>query len=96
MDAFVWIAFCSNVRNNGLLGGTETPMTRTRKGGTLKLWGGRFRKPTSEALNRLGRSVDFDRRLASEEIHVNRAYARALARAGWLTDEELHSIDRGL
>ncbi len=62
----------------------------------MKLWGGRFRKPTAEALAHLGRSIDFDRRLAAEEIHVNRAYARALSAAGWLTDAELDALEKGL
>lgn len=62
----------------------------------MKLWGGRFRKPTAEALERLGRSIDFDRRFASEEIRIHRTYARALARAGRITEVELQAIDKGL
>jgi argininosuccinate lyase len=62
----------------------------------MKLWGGRFRKPTAEALVQLGRSIDFDRRLVSEEIQVNQVYARALAVAGWLTDAERDTLEKGL
>lgn len=37
-----------------------------------KLWGGRFRKPTAQPLEDLGRSIDFDRRLWAEEVRINR------------------------
>jgi len=62
----------------------------------LKLWGGRFRKETSPELTRLGRSLDFDRRLFREEIRTNRAYARALERAGRLTEVERGKLERAL
>ena len=45
----------------------------------MKLWGGRFRKPTAPELEELSRSIDFDQRLALEDVRVNRAYARELA-----------------
>lgn len=62
----------------------------------MKLWGGRFRKPTAPELERLGSSIDFDRRLAREEIEANRAYARQLKLVGVLTDDELPRILDGL
>ena len=62
----------------------------------MKLWGGRFRAPSADALDRLGHSIAFDRRLHAEEIRVNRAYARALAAAGVLGREELERMLDGL
>lgn len=62
----------------------------------MKLWGGRFAAPPAEALDRLGKSVGFDRRLHAEEIRVNKAYARALAGAGVLDGEELARMLAGL
>jgi len=62
----------------------------------LKLWGGRFRKKTAPSLERLGQSIDFDRRLGAEEIRINQAYARGLKRAGRLTADECRAIEKGL
>ena len=62
----------------------------------MKLWGGRFAAPPADALDRLGKSVHFDRRLHAEEIRVNQAYARALAEAGVLSSAELDRMLAGL
>ena len=62
----------------------------------MKLWGGRFAAPPADALDRLGKSVHFDRRLHAEEIRVNQAYARALAGAGVLDAGELDRMLAGL
>jgi argininosuccinate lyase len=62
----------------------------------LKLWGGRFRKKTAPSLEKLGRSIDFDRRLGAEEIRINQAYARGLERVGRLTADECRAIVKGL
>ena len=62
----------------------------------MKLWGGRFRKKTAPSLERLGRSIDFDQRLAAEEIRINQAYARGLRQAGRLTPDECRAIEQGL
>ena len=62
----------------------------------MKLWGGRFSAPPADALDRLGKSVHFDRRLHAEEIRVNQAYARALAAAGVLSSAELDRMLAGL
>ncbi|MFQ5793013.1 MAG: lyase family protein, partial [Acidobacteriota bacterium] len=62
----------------------------------MKLWGGRFRKKAAPELERLGRSLDFDRRLGAQEIRINRAYARALLKAGRLTESDYRSLQNGL
>ncbi len=48
----------------------------------MKLWGGRFAKPTAASMEALGSSIDFDRRLGAEDVRVNRAYARELRAHG--------------
>jgi argininosuccinate lyase len=62
----------------------------------MKLWGGRFRKPTAPELDALSRSIDFDRRLGTEDIRINRAYARELREVGILSPAELERILSGL
>ena len=61
-----------------------------------RLWGGRFRSGPSEALAELSRSTHFDWVLAPYDIQGSRAHARALARAGLLTDAELEGLLGGL
>ena len=53
------------------------------------LWGARFASGPSDALQRLSRSTHFDWQLADYDIAGSRAHARALAAAGYLTDDEL-------
>ena len=61
-----------------------------------RLWGGRFALGPAEAMFALSRSTHFDWRLASYDIAGSRAHARALNRAGLLTDAELDGLLRGL
>ena len=62
----------------------------------MKLWGGRFAKPTADAMEALGSSIEFDRRLGPEDVEVNRAYARELAEVGILDAAELKALLEGL
>jgi len=62
----------------------------------MKLWGGRFRKPTAPELEALSRSIEFDRRLWLEDVLINRAYARELGEVGIFTAAELEQILKGL
>ncbi len=63
---------------------------------TSKLWGGRFNEPTDEFVKRFTASVDFDQRMAAEDIRGSLAHARMLEKAGILSAEELDSIHHGL
>jgi argininosuccinate lyase len=58
----------------------------------IRLWGGRFAGGPADALAELSRSTHFDWRLARYDIAGSRAHARALHRAGLLTDEELTAM----
>ncbi|TCD53634.1 argininosuccinate lyase [Alloscardovia theropitheci] len=67
----------------------------TQEGG-IALWGGRFASGPSEALARLSKSTQFDWRLADDDIAGSRAHARALGRAGHLSEEELIAMESAL
>jgi argininosuccinate lyase len=60
------------------------------------LWAGRFSKAPAPEAHALGRSLAFDVRLASQDVEASAAHARALARAGFLTDEEAETLATAL
>src|SRR5258706_6924208 len=59
-------------------------------------WSGRFREPVDERVKRCTASVDFDRRLAKQDIAGSLAHARMLAASGIITKRDLTAIERGL
>jgi argininosuccinate lyase len=61
-----------------------------------KLWGGTFEEAPDALAYRYNASLPFDKRLWKEDIRGSRAWVRALARAGVLTDSEAWQIDEGL
>lgn len=60
-----------------------------RAGEAGALWGGRFASGPSPELQRLSKSTHFDWVLATYDIAGSKAHAKALAAAGYLTDDEL-------
>ena len=58
----------------------------------MTLWGGRFAGGTADAMADLSRSTHFDWRLARYDLAGSRAHARALHRAGLLTDGDLDGL----
>lgn len=62
----------------------------------MKLWGGRFEEAPSAAFERFAGSLHFDRRLIKADIAGSQAFARALQRAGILTDDEREQIVHAL
>jgi argininosuccinate lyase len=60
------------------------------------LWGGRFAGGPSPELTELSRSTHFDWRLAGYDIAGSKAHAKALAAAGYLTDDELAGMTAAL
>jgi len=58
----------------------------------VKLWGGRFEEGPSETFRRFSWSLHFDRRLFEADILGSKAWARALARAGVLTEHEAETV----
>ncbi len=63
---------------------------------TNKLWGGRFSEATDSFVQRFTASVDFDQRMAQQDIEGSLAHAAMLHSVGVLTDEERKSIEQGL
>src|ERR1700740_3859862 len=54
-----------------------------------RLWGGRFEREPNAQFDAFQRSFAFDRRLLPYEIAVDRAWAKALERAGIFTETEV-------
>lgn len=63
---------------------------------TNQQWGGRFNEPTDAFVARFTASVDFDQRMANQDIQGSIAHAMMLAKVGVLTDEERDQIIQGL
>jgi argininosuccinate lyase len=57
-----------------------------------KMWGGRFERAPDASFYEFERSWQFDRRMLPQELALDRAWARAIAAAGILTDEEARRI----
>jgi argininosuccinate lyase len=53
-----------------------------------KMWGGRFERAPDASFYEFERSWHFDRRMLPQELALDRAWARAIAAAGILTDDE--------
>lgn len=60
------------------------------------MWGGRFERGPDASFYEFERSWQFDRRLLPQELALDRAWARAIATAGILNDEECAQIIRAL
>ena len=61
-----------------------------------KLWGGRFSEPTDAFVEKFTASVDFDQRMAMQDIAGSRAHARMLTKVGVLTQQDCDAILQGL
>jgi argininosuccinate lyase len=62
------------------------------EGDTRPLWHGRFAEGPADDLLAFTSSLDFDRRLAADDIAGSRAHVAMLARVGVLTDEEADAV----
>lgn len=63
---------------------------------TQKLWGGRFTGKTDPLMEKFNASINFDKRLWKADIEGSQAYARAIAKAGIITNHEADEIIAGL
>lgn len=57
-----------------------------------KLWGGRFKTGLDESAIKFSYSLSYDSKLASYDIAVNRAHAKALTQAGIFTQTDLNKV----
>ena len=62
----------------------------------MKMWSGRFRQPLDPAFEAWQRSWEFDCRLLECELEASSAHARALAKAGVLSADQLKTTLNGL
>lgn len=68
----------------------------SNKNQTSKLWGGRFSEATDQFVQRFTASVNFDQRMAAQDIQGSLAHAAMLNSIGVLSDQELQDIESGL
>lgn len=69
---------------------------KTSSSQTNQAWGGRFNEPVDAFVARFTASVDFDQRLAQQDIQGSLAHANMLSQAGVLSEDELQLITTGL
>ena len=60
------------------------------------MWGGRFADGPAAVMEAINASIDFDQRMAAEDIAGSRAHAAMLARVGVINQEDQVAIDAGL
>ncbi len=61
-----------------------------------RLWGGRFQGDTDKLMESFNASIDFDRRLALQDIRASQAHAAMLGRRGIISRQEAEKIVQGL
>ena len=60
------------------------------------MWGGRFAAGPDAIMEAINASIDFDRRLAAQDIEASRAHAAMLGATGIVTDSDAATIREGL
>jgi argininosuccinate lyase len=63
---------------------------------TNKMWGGRFAGSPSDIMQEINASIDFDRKLASQDIAGSKAHVAMLARVGVVSAADAKAIELGL
>jgi argininosuccinate lyase len=61
-----------------------------------KMWGGRFESGPAAIMGEITPSIDFDKRLAGEDLAGSRAHARMLASEGIISKDDGQAILKGL
>src|SRR5256885_13714794 len=67
-----------------------------RRGGWMRLWGGRFAADNDEQVAAFGRSIEVDAEMALDDLDGSIAHVRGLGRAGILTEAEVTTLVDGL
>src|ERR1700744_3835322 len=63
---------------------------------TNKMWGGRFESGPAAIMREITPSIDFDKRLAGEDLAGSRAHARMLSNEGIISKDDAAAILKGL
>ena len=61
-----------------------------------KMWGGRFESGPAQIMREITPSIDFDKRLAGEDLAGSRAHVRMLAVQGIIAKADAETILNGL
>ncbi len=61
-----------------------------------QMWGGRFQLSPAEIMEQINASINFDKRMAREDIAGSKVHAAMLAATGIITDGDRQAIDKGL
>src|SRR5271156_4095527 len=61
-----------------------------------KMWGGRFATGPAEIMEEINASIDFDRKLAAQDIAGSKAHVAMLAKQGIVEPSDADAIARGL
>jgi len=65
-------------------------------GNANQMWGGRFQMSPAEIMEQINASIDFDKRMAREDIVGSKVHAAMLSATGIITDGDREAIDKGL
>jgi argininosuccinate lyase len=68
----------------------------TENKSTNAMWGGRFAAGPDAIMEAINASIDFDKRLAAQDIEASRAHAAMLAAQGIISDSDAEAIREGL
>jgi len=60
------------------------------------MWGGRFSASPGELMQAINVSIDFDKRLATQDIRGSKAHSAMLAAQGIITKKDMRAIHKGL
>ena len=60
------------------------------------MWGGRFARGPDAVMEAINASIDFDKRLAAEDVEASRAHAAMLAATGIVSNSDAGAIREGL
>ncbi|MEP6355378.1 MAG: argininosuccinate lyase [Hyphomicrobiales bacterium] len=69
-------------------------MTQNKSGN--KMWGGRFAKGPDAIMEEINASIDFDQKLASQDITGSKAHCAMLVACGIITSDDGEIINKGL
>ena len=67
-----------------------------KKSGANTMWGGRFSSSPSALMEAINASIDFDKRLASQDIQGSIAHSTMLAKQGIIAESDRDAIHQGL
>jgi len=75
---------------------TARSMSNSSSSSTSQMWGGRFESGPSAVMEAINASIDFDRRLYTQDIAGSRAHCKMLAKVGVISEADRDAILGGL